>query len=293
MLCAIDICDPAVVLSNEYVALTPLDPAEQIEVTYEAVERLGSADNDLEPKLNGSYALMSTGDALDLEVDQWLDTQAGGIDPYVTDEIWEIYDVLEWRLELQAPAEAKAFRFKYVFLSAEYDEFIASDYNDKFYVILDAESTAQGEPTVINFAECRDPDLHYDFVCDAGDPNCTEGEKYCYLAVNSALSECCWYPQGSFWLDDSEGLEPCPNGFATTDISGTGFECAASADIDGDLNGSSTGWLQTSWPIEPGETFDLTFHIHDTNDGLWNTEVILDAFEFLTEPTQGTEVVVE
>ncbi len=34
--------------------------------------------------------------------------------------------------------------------------------------------------------------------------------------------------------------------------------------------------------------FGLTFHIHDTGDGIYDAEVILDAFEFLTTSDQGT-----
>jgi hypothetical protein len=113
-------------------------------------------------------------------------------------------------------------------------------------------------------------------VCAAGDAACDEGQKYCYIAVNSAFSDCCWY-------NGCAGFDPA----TATDIAGTGFECAADG-ADGFANGSSTGWLQTSWPIVGGETFALTFHIHDTNDGVWDSEVILDAFEFLKDPEQGT-----
>ena len=44
----------------------------------------------------------------------------------------------------------------------------------------------------------------------------------------------------------------------------------------------------TEWPIEPGETFTLTFHLHDTGDGVYDSEVILDGFEFLGSVTPGT-----
>ena len=68
----------------------------------------------------------------------------------------------------------------------------------------------------------------------------------------------------------------------------TGFECAASSGSDGPHAGSSTGWLRTWWPIEPGEEFDLVFHLHDTSDGIYDSEVILDEFEFFDEVKPGT-----
>jgi hypothetical protein len=198
-------------------------------------------------------------------------------DPWST-ETYNIYDVVEWRMVLTAPEVAKAFRFKYVFFSEEYDDFISTAYNDKFYVILEAGSTNEGNATVINFTDCREPSVYWDFICEAGDQACEEGQKYCYIAINSAYSDCCWY-------------NSCPDGYSWdvgTDITGTGYECATSSMEDSNLKGSSTGWLQTSWPIDGGETFAITFHVHDTSDGIYDSEVILDSFQFLKDPEQGT-----
>jgi Ca-activated chloride channel homolog len=57
-------------------------------------------------------------------------------------------------------------------------------------------------------------------------------------------------------------FHPIPN-------TGTGF--------DGD---GSTGWLRTSWPIEGGETFTLTLSVHDEGDGIYDSLVLLDDFQF-------------
>jgi len=108
----------------------------------------------------------------------------------------------------------------------------------------------------------------------------------CYVAINSALSDCCWYPYKSEWVDNSPSLTACAGtSDITTDIAGTGFECAASVEDDADEHGSSTGWLQTSWSITGGESFTITFHVHDTADGYWDSLVLLDAFEFTKSPT--------
>jgi hypothetical protein len=163
-----------------------------------------------------------------------------------------------------------------VFLSEEYDDYIATEFNDKFYVVIEADSTEGGEPTVINFTRCRDPNTYMDFVCGAGDPGCIPGKKYCYIAINSAFSDCCWFGG-------------CPDAISTTNIGGTGFECASWQENDGETHGSSTGWLLTSWPIEGGEVFTLTFHLHDTGDAIFDSEVILDAFQFLMKEDQGTQ----
>jgi hypothetical protein len=114
-------------------------------------------------------------------------------------------------------------------------------------------------------------------------PGCEEGDQLCYVTINSALSECCWY-------------DGCTTMAENTDISGTGFECGTE-DVDyvGDYSmgytyGSSTGWLVTEWPVEPNEEFTITFHLHDTADSLLDSEVILDKFVFVTEADAGTWV---
>lgn len=277
MLCAFDMCDADYVVDNDY-STQVTDATCNLEDTYEAVAHFGLATNALTPKKNDSYALMASGVAEGSLHSSNLCMGSGNLlDPWTTETTF-IYDAMEWQVILRAPEEAKAFRFKYVFFSEEYDDYIGSTVNDKFYVILEAGSTNGGNPTVINFTDCRDPGGYYDFICEAGDPGCDEGEPYCYIAINSALSECCWY-------------NGCPFGTWTTNIGGTGFECAPDEYSDSSNYGSSTGWLQTSWPITGDEMFALTFHIHDTGDGIFDSEVILDAFEFLKDPEQGTVVI--
>jgi hypothetical protein len=275
MLCAIDMCDPEIAVQNEFVNLVPMSGC-TLEDMYEAVERFGSETNGLTPQKNDSYALMASGIATGTMHSGGC--TSGSVDDPWSSEGYPTYDAVEWQLVLVAPEEAKGFRFKYVFFSEEYDDYIGTTVNDKFYVLLEAGSTNEGAMTLINYALCREPESYYDFICAAGQPGCEEGEKYCYIAINSALSDCCWY-------------NGCPDGYSSdvgTDISGTGFECGSPVGTDGSSYGSSTGWLQTSWPIEGGEMFSLTFHIHDTSDQVWDSEVILDSFEFLKEPDQGT-----
>jgi hypothetical protein len=166
---------------------------------------------------------------------------------------------------------------------------VGSTYNDKFYAFLTAPVTTGGAKRIINFTSCRDQSSssYYDFI----DPVC-EAHPYdhcCYIAINTALSECCWYPHDSLHAPNPTD-PPCPQGTWTTDISGTGFSCAGDEGSDNHTTGSSTGWLITTWNIEPGETFTLTFHIHDTADDLLDSEVILDNFTWYTTPvTPGTE----
>lgn len=252
-LCAMEIC------SGAYSGGTFSSPTgDSYSSAWTAVSHFGNASNDLAPLGGNSYALLASGPASGTS--HTTDLSGGGS---MTDNVSgsgdEMFDAIEFVVTLTAPSIAQGFSIDYVFMSEEYEEFIGTSFNDKFFMLLKAPQTTGNSWKIINYTDCRSPSTYYDFI----DPSTQE--KQCYLAINTALSE------------------PCTN--PTTDISGTGFECG-SADS---YHGSSTGWLYTSWPIKAGETFQLKFHIHDTADGIYDSLVILDNFHWLTAPfTPGT-----
>mgnify|MGYP006291570623 CR=1 FL=1 len=266
MICAVDLCDETTVIDYDYTSPTNSTLAG----TAEAVAHFGDSSNDLAPLLNGSYALMATGPATGTSHSQ--DMGGGSMpDPFANDG-YDVHNAFEWKIDLKAPPGAHGIQIHYVFFSEEYDDFVGTSFNDKFYIFLEAQSTNGGQKTVINYTDCRDPGQYMDFSgpeCDTASGTC------CYIAINTSLSECCWY-------------DGCPQGTWTTSIAGTGFECADSQMTDGSANGSSTGWLKTEWPVEPGEELTLTFHIHDTSDGIYDSEVILDKILFVGSVEQGT-----
>jgi len=284
MLCAIDLCEESSVVSATFESPTFVPGNSNscnIDDSYEAVSHFGDLNNDLEPILNNSYALMSTGDlSTESHVDLCHSSLQEVYDPFPkSGEVPAIInDTLEWKLVLRAPVDANAFQFKYIFFSSEYDESIDVIFNDKFYAILESQNTNNGLKTVINFTDCRNQNNYYDFICESSDRDCEEGQKYCYIAVNNAFSECCWY----------NGCPDSQNGNVTTNIMGTGFECAQSQFEDFDKNGSSTGWLKTTWPITAGEQFTITFHIHDSQDSKNDSEIIIDSFQFIKGYDFGT-----
>jgi hypothetical protein len=302
LLCALDLCDPEYVLAGgaaeDYKQVTNYrtdgeDVTCALDDTREAITRfsLDGSENDLGSKLNGSYAILTTGD-WDAPIHSTscsplveTDIDSGDYENDLNSKTSDrMYDAVEWRLSLRAPPDARSFSFDYVFFSVEYDEFIGGLSNDKFYATLEAASTNDGEATVISFTRCRDEDEYYDFVCpeaDALEQSCDPGFKYCYIAINSAVSDCCWH-------NGCPGSEENP----PTSIDGTGYGCGTLED-DGVSHGSSTGWLHTAWPIDGGEEFAITFHIHDTFDSSWDSAVILDRFQFHRSFVNGGTVVIE
>ena len=252
-LCAMEMCFGPAVISAGFTSPT----GDNIDTAWEAVAHFGSADNDLTPITGSSYVLLATGPATGTS--HTADLAGGGStpDPFANDG-YQTYDNVEFKVLLTAPQTAIGFAVDYVFFSTEYEEYIGTSFNDKFYIVLKGPQTTNNQKTVINYTACSNPGSYFDFT----DGN---GEKKCYIAINTVFSEPCSNPQ--------------------TDISGTGFECGP----PDSYHGSSTCWLRTAWPIQPNETFELIFHIHDTSDGICDSEVILDNFHWLSMPfTPGT-----
>jgi hypothetical protein len=270
MNCATEIsCHPIFVNSQSMSSPT----GDNISTAWTAVTRFGSATNHLAPRAYSSYGLIATGPATGTSHSTDLPGGTSIADPYDSSG-YLTYDNIEYTVNLTAPQNAQGFSFDYVFFSEEYDEYVGTAFNDKFYAFLTAPVTTGGVKRIINFTNCRG--TYYDFV----DPQCTNNHC-CYIAINTALSECCWYNN-------------CPQGYWTTNIGGTGYSCGTYAQDSpypgGAAYGSSTGWLVTTWNIQPRETFTLRFHLHDTSDGIYDSEIILDNFKWhTTAVTPGTE----
>jgi hypothetical protein len=210
------------------------------------MEHYGNLSNDLAAFAPPSYLVMGSGN---VNTTSHQDTLSGGSfagapDPYSNDG-FEIHDAVEFTVNMVAPPGVTGFSVDYIFMSAEYEEWIGTDFNDKFYIILNAEETTGGVGKVVNYTQCSNPNVYFDFQDATG--------KWCYIAINTAFSE------------------PCAN--PVTNISGTGHECGS--------GGSSTGWLTTLQSVQPGETLSLTFHIHDTSDHVYDSTVVIDNFQWI------------
>ncbi|MEZ4268210.1 MAG: MopE-related protein [Myxococcota bacterium] len=243
-LCAMDLCYPDLVSSAKWQSPTNSNLAN----AWQAIAHYGNTNNDLKPYAGPSYLLMGTGKWTDKLHEGQPGLGGGGATDVYAKDSFTIYDAAEFSVDLVAPAGATGFSLDYIFMSAEYEEWIGSQFNDRFYIVLTGSKTTGGKKTVINSTDCSSPNSY----SDGTDP--ATGKKFCYIAINTAFSESCWNVK--------------------TNISGTGHQC-------GLTGGSSTGWLTTTWPIQAGETMNLTFHIHDTSDDDYDSTVLLDNFQWI------------
>ncbi len=138
------------------------------------------------------------------------------------------HDLTQLRMVLRVPANAGGLSFDFVFLSAEYPEYVGSQFNDTFYAML--KDLEENSPRM---------NISFDTLGKA-------------ITVNNN------------YFQDPPIL----------DISGTGYEGSI---------GSSTGWLTTRAPVEPGSLIEVIFSIHDEGDGILDSAVIIDNFRWLVK----------
>jgi hypothetical protein len=161
-----------------------------------------------------------------------------------------VHDYTELLLTIKVPTNANAFSFQFMFDSAEYPEFVGTEFNDKFLVEL----TSKAFTGNVSFDAMKNP-----------------------ITVNAGFFGVC----DSAPICSGQKQNVCPS--PVTQLNGTGME-----DFDfGDRIGGGTGWLTTTSPVKPGETITLRFIIFDEGDQIYDSSVIIDNFQWVAMPAMG------
>jgi hypothetical protein len=174
-----------------------------------------------------------------------------------------VNDMIDVKLVLKAPKDATGFRFDFDFYSSEWPNFVCSRFNDAFVAYL----TSSGLTNNISFDPNKNPIAVNNNYFD----RCTKGAP---LGCNRNESD---------FSDPPVGSSTCAGGAA--ELAGTGYAstaktlCNNGQDVVATLGGS-TGWLTTEAPIKPGEQFTLEFMIWDAGDGILDSTVLIDHFQW-------------
>ncbi|MSP63286.1 MAG: hypothetical protein EXR72_23675 [Myxococcales bacterium] len=220
------------------------------------------------PKQGGNFVMLSTGiaaDKLDANFNKNKKVQPGtdfgtmSMNPLPMNQKnnvcgadsmdpLEVNDYVELTLTLKVPSNAKAFSFQFMFVSAEYPEFVGTEFNDKFLAILDSKAfkgnisfDAKMNPITIN--------VGFFDVCDKASKICS-------------------------------GSKPGVCTKPIDQLNGTGYEDTS---FGSEKIGGGTGWLTTTAPVMPGETATLRFIIFDEGDNIYDSSVIIDNFQWKAE----------
>ena len=181
-----------------------------------------------------------------------------------------LYDLVDVKLRIRVPTNAKGLSFKFDFWSGEWPEYVCSNFNDAFVAYLTAKGFNNGQPDNISFDAQNNPVSVNNGFFDRCTPNTTVG-----CASNPLSSK----------------TAACAGGEA--ELAGTGFgqdsPPSTYCGLKTSTSGGATGWLQSKAPVNPGEVITLEFMVWDAGDSSWDSSVLLDAFEWVPGPvTTGT-----
>lgn len=168
-------------------------------------------------------------------------------------------------LKIKVPTNAASFTMNVNFFSSEFPEYVCSEFNDFFVVLLD--STYNGTP-----ANPSDKNLAF-YTPDMGATKYPVGVNL--AAANKGLFSQC--TNGSVGCDalQSININTCTG---TDELAGNGMS-SDPADCDG-TEGGGTGWLQTSGNVVPGETITLRIATWNTSDNKLQSLAVIDSFQW-------------
>jgi hypothetical protein len=162
------------------------------------------------------------------------------------------HDGAALELVIRVPTNANSFTVDLNFFTIEFPFYVCSQYNDSFVIMM--------TPKVKSLP---DDNIAFD---QAGN----------IISVNNSLLQVC-DPQSAYGKNF-----PCPLG--SSSLKGTGFGADLASDV---LNHAATGWLQTTAPIDPslkGKDITLLFTVWDSGDGVLDSTVLLDNFQWSVQP---------
>jgi hypothetical protein len=173
-----------------------------------------------------------------------------------------VHDYTELRMTIKAPVNAGSFVFDFAFFSEEYPVYVCQGYNDTFLAIQTSQQFPAGSQIAF------DANGHRINVNNLFFEDC------------NSCTNCVTGPTGQTIVF----THTCANPIST--LNGTGYEklLANSTNPTSQCNESKgsggTDWLKTTSPVQPGETFTLSWIVFDEFDGILDSSVILDHFRW-------------
>ncbi len=183
-------------------------------------------------------------------------------------------DMSELTLKLKVPQNAKSLSFNFSFFSAEYPEWVCTEYNDRFLAILESSAL---DPTKLPATQCK---------AGAAVPTCNISfdDKSQPVSINNGFFDICVSASGGSGTGAFTNVCTKP----TSLLNKTGYEemrvSQGGSQFPNQVKmaGGATGWLNTKAPVKPGETITLRFLVLDEGDANLDSAVLIDNFKWET-----------
>jgi hypothetical protein len=226
-----------------------------------------------------NYAAFESGQDLGTSVDlgapasvlsDWIDANGGefpascdGVNPTADTAA---NDSVMLSLRIRVPTNARSFTTRMFFFTAEYPEWVCSQYNDFFVTLLD--SSEPSNPADKNIA-----------VYDDGQQLWPVGLNI--LKTAPGLFAVCQSGNVGCQGDLPQVMYSCPDGAEL--LAGTGFDAIDTGNSCNGVSfpaGGGTGWLIMSGNVTPGEIVDVRFALWDAGGHLFDALVLLDDWQW-------------
>lgn len=180
-------------------------------------------------------------------------------------------------LRIRVPGNARSFSLAANFFSSDFPENVCGSFNDMFVALLDSGfAGTPANPADKNLAVYKAPSAA---IYPVG-VNLASGDTGLFTQCVNGATGCVFGTPGT--------IHTCTG---TTGLAGTGMDVADSG-VCGDANsqvGGGTDWLVMRGNVIPGEIITLRLAIWDTSDESYDSLVILDNFQWSSQPvTPGT-----
>ncbi|GMV16130.1 MAG: hypothetical protein AMXMBFR56_43540 [Polyangiaceae bacterium] len=180
-------------------------------------------------------------------------------------------DSVMLRLRLRAPTNARAFSFNSYFLSAEYPEYVCTNFNDQVIALVD---TPSGTPSPIANPVDKNLMTYLDSTAKKWPIgiNIAAGTSLFAVCETQTSNPGCW--------DTSVNASSCQAGISS--LLGTGFDKQGGT---GCTIGGGTYWLTTAGNVIPGQIVELRIVVWDVGDSAFDSATLLDGFKWLSNAT--------
>jgi hypothetical protein len=179
-------------------------------------------------------------------------------------------DSVMLKLRLRAPTNAKAFSFNSYFISAEYPEYVCTNYNDQFIALVDTPVPTTPIPNPI------DKNL---MIYNDGVAKWPVGIN---VANGTDLFRICNATEVMNMTCSTSNVNSKSCSLGPSQLTGTGFEKPTNSAC---YIGGGTFWLTTSGNVVPGEIVELRIVVWDVFDSAYDSVALIDGFDWLKSAT--------
>ena len=177
-----------------------------------------------------------------------------------------VHDATGLEVELKAPTNAKALTFDFNFFTFEWPDYICKQFNDFFIANMTPFPNMQMDGNISFDPNGNPVSVNNGFLSNCG---CPASPANCVVPPNNPMT-------------------PFACSFGPNGLGGTDW---ATDDNHAGWTNGSTGWLQTSAPVTPGQSFTIRFVTYDSADGNVDSSTFVDRWRWLADAGKVETVV--